>query len=54
VKDNIKYKHHEHPKDYFSPGSNQYAELVVKGINNSIINAGNFKKKMLKIESERS
>jgi hypothetical protein len=53
-KDNIKYKHHEHPKDYFAPGNNEYAELVVKGINNSIINAGNFKKKMLKIESERS
>jgi hypothetical protein len=53
-KDNIKYKHHEHPKDYFAPCDKEYAELIVKGINSSINFTGNFKKKMLKIESERS
>ena len=31
--------------------NDEYAQLIVKGINSSIVFTGNFKKKMLKMES---
>jgi hypothetical protein len=35
-KDNIKYKNYTHPQDYYSPGSMEYFELIMKGFYNTI------------------
>jgi hypothetical protein len=35
-KDKIEYKNHSHPQDYHSPGSYEYANLIVKGFNATV------------------
>jgi hypothetical protein len=35
-KDKIEYKNHSHPQDYHSPGSPEYANLIVKGFNATV------------------
>jgi len=47
-KDKIEYKNHEHPRDYHSPSNMEYANLIIKGIQNTLDNNISLFKDILK------
>jgi len=47
-KDKIEYKNHEHPRDYHSPSDMEYANLIIKGIRNTLDNNISLFKDILK------